>query len=70
MRGASGMSGSSGLKVWLDLLVDTWRTRRTDDGGVSDEVAMIGLMLVAAVAVGGIILGLVTAAAGRLDFGF
>jgi hypothetical protein len=37
---------------------------------VSDEVAMIGLMLVAAVAVGGIIWGLVTGAAGRLDFGF
>jgi len=31
---------------------------------------MIGLMLVAAVAVGGIIYGLITAAAGNLDFGF
>ena len=58
------------VKVWMDLLVTAWRTRRTDDGGVSDEVAMIGLMLVAAVAVGGIIWGLVTGAAGRLDFGF
>jgi hypothetical protein len=54
----------------MDLLVAAWRTRRTDEGGVSDEVAMIGLMLVAAVAVGGIIWGLVTGAAGRLDFGF
>jgi hypothetical protein len=63
----------SGVKVWLDLLVTTWRTRRAeagDAGGVSDEVAMIGLMLVAAVAVGGIIYGLITAAAGNLDFGF
>ena len=58
------------VKVWMDLLVAAWRTRRTDEGGVSDEVAMIGLMLVAAVAVGGIIWGLVTGAAGRLDFGF
>jgi hypothetical protein len=58
------------MKVWMDLLVTAWRTRRTDEGGVSDEVAMIGLMLVAAVAVGGIIWGLVTGAAGRLDFGF
>jgi hypothetical protein len=58
------------VKVWMDLLVTAWRTRRTDEGGVSDEVAMIGLMLVAAVAVGGIIWGLVTGAAGRLDFGF
>ncbi|HEV7760198.1 MAG TPA: hypothetical protein VGO78_14455 [Acidimicrobiales bacterium] len=58
------------VKLWMDLLVTAWRTRRTDEGGVSDEVAMIGLMLVAAVAVGGIIWGLVTGAAGRLDFGF
>ena len=58
------------MKVWLDLLVAALRTRRTDEGGVSDEVAMIGLMLVAAVAVGGIIYGLITAAAGNLDFGF
>jgi len=60
----------SGIKIWLDYLTTTWRTSRTDTGGVSDEVAMIGLMLVAAVAVGGIIYGLITAAAGNLDFGF
>jgi hypothetical protein len=60
----------SGISVWLELLAAAWRTRRTDEGGVSDEVAMIGLMLVAAVAVGGIIYGLITAAAGNLDFGF
>jgi hypothetical protein len=58
------------MKVWLDLLVTAWRMRRTDEGGVSDEVAMIGLMLVAAVAVGGIIYGLITTAAGKLNFGF
>ena len=58
------------MKVWFDLLVAAWRVRRTDEGGVSDEVAMIGLMLVAAVAVGGIIYGLITAAANNLDFGF
>jgi hypothetical protein len=55
---------------WLDMLVTAWRDRRTDEGGVSDEVAMIGLMLVAAVAVGGIIYGLITTAADNLDFGF
>lgn len=41
-----------------------------DVGGVSDETAMIGLMLVVAVTVGGIILALTTGAAGKLDFGF
>jgi len=58
------------IRIWLDLLVMSWRDRRGDEGGVSDEVAMIGLMLVAAVAVGGIVYGLVTGAAGRLNFGF
>jgi hypothetical protein len=58
----------SGLKIWLDVLVTAWRMRRTDEGGVSDEVAMIGLMLVAAVAVGGIIYGLITTAANNLSF--
>jgi hypothetical protein len=58
----------SGIRIWLDVMVTAWRMRRTDRGGVSDEVAMIGLMLVAAVAVGGIIYGLITAAAGDLDF--
>ena len=60
----------TGIKLWMDVLWTTWRARRTDEGGVSDEVAMIGLMLVAAVAVGGIIYGLITAAASNLDFGF
>lgn len=46
------------------------RSRHDDRGGVSDETAMIGLMLVAAVAVGAIVTGLITGAAGRLDFGF
>jgi hypothetical protein len=46
------------------------RLRRDDVGGVSDETAMIGLMLAVAVAVAGIIMLLARGAAGRLDFGF
>jgi hypothetical protein len=60
----------SAMGLWINLLWDAWRERRDDEGGVSDEVAMIGLMLIAAVAVGGIILGLISGAAGRLNFGF
>lgn len=44
--------------------------RRDDVGGVSDETAMIGLMLLVAVAVAGIVMVLARGAAGRLDFGF
>jgi hypothetical protein len=58
------------MGLMIELLRDAWRERRDEEGGVSDEVAMIGLMLVAAVAVGGIIFGLVTGAASNLDFGF
>lgn len=56
--------------VWMRLLVAAWRDRRSDEGGISDETAMIGLMLGAAVAVGGIVYALVTGAASRLDIGF
>jgi hypothetical protein len=43
---------------------------RDETGGVSDETAMIGLMLGVAVAVAAIIYGLATGAAENLDFGF
>lgn len=57
-------------KTWLTVLADAWRTRRTDDGGVTDETAMMGLMALAAVGVGGLIYALVTGAVGRIDLGF
>lgn len=57
------------MQIWNWVLMAR-RLQRDDTGGLSDETAMIGLMLIAAVAVGGIILGLVTGAANRLDFGF
>jgi hypothetical protein len=57
------------MQIW-NWVLTARRLQRDDTGGLSDETAMIGLMLIAAVAVGGIILGLVTGAANRLDFGF
>jgi hypothetical protein len=58
------------MQKTTEWLLRAWYGRRSDTGGLSDETAMIGLMLIAAVAVGGIILGLVTGAASRIDFGF
>jgi hypothetical protein len=58
------------VHIWMEIVLAVRRVQRDETGGVSDETAMIGLMLIAAVAVGGIILGLVTGAANRLDFGF
>jgi hypothetical protein len=56
--------GAHGMAAWVS------RKRRDDVGGVSDETAMIGLMLLVAVAVAGIVMVLARGAAGRLDFGF
>ncbi|MFW6033529.1 MAG: hypothetical protein ACOC9R_00225 [bacterium] len=44
--------------------------RADDRGELNSSVAWAGLMLVAAVTVGGIVLAAATAAAGRFDFGF
>jgi hypothetical protein len=44
--------------------------RADDRGELNSSVAWAGLMLVAAVTVGGIVLAAVTAAAGRFNFGF
>jgi hypothetical protein len=37
------------------MLVGAWRHRRTEHGGVTDELAMIGLMLGIAVSVSAIV---------------
>jgi|GEM_PF-5537252 hypothetical protein len=49
-------------------VVTAWQERRTDDGGLTDEVAMIAILVGIAVAVGGILLALLTGAASSLSF--
>jgi hypothetical protein len=51
------------------VLVGAWRERRTEDGGLSDEVAMIAVLFVVASAVGFALLGVLTGAVSDLDFG-
>lgn len=58
------------MRMWCQMLATAWRNRRDETGGVTDDTAMMGLMAVAAVAVGAIIYGLVNAAAGRINLGF
>jgi hypothetical protein len=58
------------IRTWCRVLTDAWRHRRGEEGGVTDDTAMMGLMAVAAVAVGGLIYALVTGAVGRIDLGF
>ncbi|HEX8804026.1 MAG TPA: hypothetical protein VF743_07525 [Acidimicrobiales bacterium] len=57
------------IRAWCAVLADAWRAR-TDAGGVTDDTAMMGLMALAAVAVGGLVYALVTGAVGRIDLGF
>ena len=57
------------FRMWAVAMATSWRDRRTEDGGLTDEVAMIAILVVIAVAVGGILLALLTGAANDLDFG-
>lgn len=58
------------LRAWYVMLATAWRERRDELGGITDDTAMMGLLAVAAVAVGGIIFALVTNAASSIDLGF
>jgi hypothetical protein len=58
------------IRTWCQMLTTAWRDRRDEVGGVTDDTAMMGLLAVAAVAVGGVIFALVTNAASSIDLGF
>jgi hypothetical protein len=58
------------IRTWCLTLVEAWRNRRDEAGGVTDDVVMMGVMAAAAVAVGGLVLALLTGAIGRIDLGF
>ena len=58
------------IRTWCLTFVEAWRTRRDDAGGVTDDVVMMGAMAAAAVAVGALVLALLTGAIGRIDLGF
>jgi hypothetical protein len=57
------------MRSWVTVAVMSWRDRRTEDGGLTDDVAMMAILVVIAVAVGGILLGVLTGAVSNLNFG-
>jgi hypothetical protein len=57
-------------RLFPALVARLYAARADDRGELNSSVAWAGLMLVAAVTVGGIVLAAVTAAAGRFNFGF
>ncbi len=58
------------IRFFQALVARMQAARANDRGELNSSVAWAGLMLVAAVTVGGIVLAAVSGAAGRFDFGF
>jgi hypothetical protein len=56
-------------RLWASALAAAWRDRRTEDGGLSDEVAMIAVLFIVAAGVGAALLAVLTGAVNSLDFG-
>jgi hypothetical protein len=52
--------------IWLEITKTSWRDRRSDEGGVADEAAMLAILLGGAVIIGGIVLSLLSDAEDRL----
>lgn len=53
--------------VWLETTKVSWRARRSDEGGVADEAAMLAILLGGAVIIGGIVIALLSDAEDRLS---
>jgi hypothetical protein len=58
------------LRVWIEYFRTAIRANRDERGGVTDDLAMIGLMAGAAVAVGGVLVALVTGKVGSISVGW
>jgi hypothetical protein len=54
------------LRLWV-WWATAWHERRDERGGVTDETAMMGVLLVVAVTVGGIVYGIITGWASDLN---
>ena len=56
------------IKLWAILAATAWRRRRTEDGGLTDDVAMMAILVAVAVTVGIALLAVLTGAVEDLDF--
>ena len=53
------------IKLWTALIATAWRDRRTEDGGLTDDVAMMAMLVaIAALIVGALFVVLGDAIAG------
>lgn len=56
------------IRGWATRAATSWRDRRTEDGGLTDDVAMMAILVAVAVVVGVALLGVLTGAVEGLDF--
>ena len=56
--------------VWVEALVRAWQDRRSDDGGILDEVAMMGALAAAAIVIGGIVAAFLTGKVNSINIGW
>lgn len=56
------------IRLWATLATTAWRQRRTEDGGLTDDVAMMAILVAVAVTVGVALLAVLTGAVEGLDF--
>ena len=58
------------VRLWAESTVRSWRSRRGDEGGILDEVAMMGALAAAAITIGGIIAAFLTGKINSIDIGW
>jgi hypothetical protein len=56
------------IRFWTTCARAAWRHRRTEAGGLTDDVAMMAILVAVAVAVGGALLAILLGAVESLDF--
>lgn len=56
------------MKVWAALATAAWHERRNEDGGLTDDVALMAMLVAIAGVIAVALLGLLTGAVDNLDF--
>ena len=58
------------VRLWAEGVVRSWRTRRGEEGGILDEVAMMGALAAAAIAIGLAVTAFLTGKIDSIDIGW
>jgi hypothetical protein len=56
--------------LWAESVMQSWRERRGEEGGILDEVAMMGALAAAAIAIGIAVTAFLTGKIGSIDIGW